>query len=48
LEEARQHCQAAYDIAKALANTERVAPLDAWMVEELETPLERTSAQAAR
>jgi hypothetical protein len=46
-DEARMHYQAAYDIAKALADAGRLAPVDAGMVGELEARLERVSAQAA-
>jgi tetratricopeptide (TPR) repeat protein len=46
--EAKRHYQAAYDIAKALADTNRLAPADAWMVDELETLLQQVTMRAAQ
>jgi hypothetical protein len=48
LDKARQHYQAAYDIAKALADTQRLAPTDAWMVGALAALLEQVEARAAQ
>jgi tetratricopeptide (TPR) repeat protein len=45
--EAARHYRAALDIALALRDSGRLAPVDAWMVEELEARLERVSAQDA-
>ena len=44
--EAARHYRAALDIAVALRDSGRLAPVDAWMVGELEARLERVSAQA--
>ena len=48
LDKARQHYQAAFDIAKTLAATNRLAPTDAWMVGELETRLEQVKARTTQ
>ena len=44
---AKRHYRAALDVAVALRDAGRLAPVDAWMVEDLEARLERVSAQAA-
>ena len=43
----KRHYGAALAVAKELQASGRLAPVDAWMVEELEARLERVSAQAA-
>jgi tetratricopeptide (TPR) repeat protein len=45
--QAKRHYHAAHDIALALRDAGRLAPADAWMVDELEARLQRVSAQAA-
>jgi tetratricopeptide (TPR) repeat protein len=45
---ARGHYLAGLEIAVALRDAGRLAPVDAWIVEELEAQLERVSTQAAQ
>ena len=45
---ARGHYQAALGIAVVLRDAGRMAPVDAWMVEDLKARLERVSTEAAR
>ena len=47
-DEARTHYRAALEIAVALRDSGRQAPVDAWMVGELEPRLARVSQPAAR
>jgi tetratricopeptide (TPR) repeat protein len=46
--EARGHYQGARDITVALRDAGRLAPVDAWMVEDLEARLERVDARAGK
>ena len=45
--EAKRHYRAALRITVALREAGRLAPVDAWMVEDLEARLERVSQEAA-
>jgi hypothetical protein len=46
--ESRANYRTALDIALALRDAGRLAPVDAWMVEELEARLERVGAETAQ
>ena len=46
--EAKRHYRAALDIAIALRDSGRLAPVDIWMVSDLEARLARVSAAAAQ